>query len=338
MPRSPSRRPARARSPRTTDGKSPNVPRAVASERALANADAEPAARFLPADEQWGEDTWYHFRLRLLKHLKTHGAASLADLKAAPPSVLWLPLNEAELLASLESARRRQYVQPLGHERSASGRPTDEEWVLSDAAVRLLRGNASWMSDNLKDTGKVVGTLATVAAAVFGAGKVAEALADQGEEVSIGIAVVIVIGLVALVRRIIATGNRAWESAARDWRRFQRERPVWYAIAQEDMSVWARYGLQFALPAGWTIWFMLQPVTSVPDLPSDLRGPPGVTCSNLLGFEVPCESDPWVPIIVIVVSGLCVTVFCYKYVRWWRRWRRIETLAKEAASGPVETP
>jgi hypothetical protein len=95
----------------------------------------------LPLRDDWSARVWKAFHRALLADLARHGASSLADLKRRRFHVLELALDEQELLAVVDSARRAGLIAPLGQERRPDGGAIEaDEWAPTDAGRSRMQG------------------------------------------------------------------------------------------------------------------------------------------------------------------------------------------------------
>jgi len=210
----------------------------------------EPAARGLPVEENWRPRTWAHFRYLVLRQLHKQGAHTIAQLAGNPPETLGLPLNRRELTAVLESARRRRLITRLDPDTGTGPITPADEWVLTGQGRSAIRGAAPWLFGQAGRL-RVLAPLLTIAGGL-GAWKVLAEWAGQGGGTTI---LALVIGAIFALEFILlggmtlrsrSTGEDAHSFVAKDWKRWEREKPELHRIASEGFP-WIPLALILAL-------------------------------------------------------------------------------------------
>jgi hypothetical protein len=261
------------------------------------------AARYLPEDENWRPQTWRHFRYSVLQRLRDHGAQSIDEIAAAPPWVLFLPLNRAELFAIVDSARRLGLIAPLDSTASAEMLSRNTQWVVTQDGRRTIRHGLSWIFDKL-GANTVLKTVATLAVGLLSATAFIQWLDGlDTTEVALGaeLGIFFVWGVfwIALASRSRSAGAEARRTTSQDWQRWRRERSQMSEIAEREFP--RRRTLTACLA------FVLLEAALV-----------------LLGWnETWFQPIPW----------LGFLVFAYPAVIWFARWNVIEELAIRAELG-----
>ncbi len=78
------------------------------------------------------------FHAALISHLEAFGAESVSEIRRQRFSCFGLPLTEGEIQTLVESTRRHGLVEPLGHDRTASGSPIRmDEWIPTKRGRRI---------------------------------------------------------------------------------------------------------------------------------------------------------------------------------------------------------
>jgi hypothetical protein len=269
----------------------------------MQRATSEPAARLLPEGENWRPETWRHFRFAVLRQLRNHGAQSVDEIAAAPPSVLFLRLNRTEVRAILDSARRLGLITPLDVMASAEAFARQTEWAVTARGNRAIRYGLPWVLGRL-DPNTVLKAAVTFVIGLLSAGAAVQWLTSLDvTEVAVGIEIAvlllwILISVVLAVRSRTA-GAEARRATSEDWQRWRRECILLREIADLEFP---RVPTLVALPA-----FVLLEVVLY-----------------LLGAEqIFWQAIPWIALLV----------FTYPAMIWFLRWYRIEELAVKAELG-----
>jgi hypothetical protein len=201
----------------------------------------EPAARFLPSDEHWQPRTWTRFRYAVLKKIYDSGAHSASELYANPPTILFLPLNRAEIRATLDSARRRGLIAPLHP--GAVQLSNREEWILTEEGRRAIRHGLPWLMEKMGGLPKSLSAIVALLGSL-GLGRLVSQWFkdhDSGDVmlvVFLLVAVVVIAGSALLAARSRDTGVNTRKAVVRDWRRWAVERPQWHEIATSTFPWW----------------------------------------------------------------------------------------------------
>jgi len=188
--------------------------------------------------------TWKHFEHNVLSDLRQRGARSLDELADDPPKVLFLPMARDELAAVLDFARRRGFVEPLGHAHRPDGHEPRDEWTLTNDGRQAIRPALSWLAGGLSRLRVVVVTLASLVGAfglkdvIFGTKSVDPFLLVMAlDAIFIG-------AVIAISVRGKTTGVTALNTVARDWSRLGNERPEWRRKALQKFPwLWAVLGV-----------------------------------------------------------------------------------------------
>jgi hypothetical protein len=197
---------------------------------------ADPANRYLPENEEWRPQTWVSFRYAVLRRLKECGAHSVEELASAPPELLYLELNRNEILAALDSARRRGLVRTIDPRSGGGAIASREEWVLTEDGRRTIRHGIPWILDKLAVLPKLV-SIGTFLGALGLSAVISQQLRTSNSSEIIGLVeLLVVLGgalcFMTLTIRARSAGARVRRNVCRDWRRWQADKPHWYAIAR----------------------------------------------------------------------------------------------------------
>jgi hypothetical protein len=193
-----------------------------------------PEARLLPADEEWTPKTWAHFRYQLLLHIKSHGACTVEEIQAVGLEVLHLPLSREELIAVVESARRRGLVSPTGHSKAADGSPVDLEWRLTSMGRQAARSPLAWAMSSI---GASLRRLLPPLAAVVTALGLSAYATKMFTKLPWWTVALIALGFVYFAYFVMLGLAMRWSrrngagpglAIANEWTRFQREHRDWY--------------------------------------------------------------------------------------------------------------
>ena len=268
----------------------------LAREVSTQSESAGPSARLLRSDEHWRPRTWKHFEHAVLTTLRRRGARSVDELAEEPPEVLFVPMARDELAAALDSARRRGLVEPLGHSRRPDGQDAGDEWTLTKEGSRAVRTGLSWLVGNLGGLRTTVGNLSflrTAVVPILGLGLTTDFISRQFAANSwtvVGIAVIFAAAMLWV--RAEVTGVSAQGAVAKDWARWEKERPEWRRIALHPFPrLWAILGV-VGVCVGMVGVALLGPFESG------------------LGLYVPLAGVPAIPSLV-------------KLSKWLRRWSTI---------------
>jgi hypothetical protein len=166
---------------------------------------------------------------------------STEELTAYPPTVLFLPLNEAEIAATVESLHRHQLVEAL-EGNDAGTQSSSRLWAPTDQGRRVVRGIDSRVGDSLRRIGPVVKTVLTLAIALAGLLGLNALLEKEIKDVQFDWATIGAIAGIVLVYTAFFgffgtwawrgfRNDRAKRSVSQDWNRWRRARPEWLPIA-----------------------------------------------------------------------------------------------------------
>jgi hypothetical protein len=190
--------------------------------------------RLLPADESWSPRTWAHFRYRLLRHLQKHGARTVEELEAESVEMLLTPLSREELIAVLESGRRRGLVEPTPHRISAVGENPGQEWQITPRGATASRSPVEWVAGSLGSGMKFLPALFGLLTAVG----VSAVVAKELHGISLFAGVMLCVGLFYLLFIAIFLAAWLWSRnsgatagflIADEWTRFERTHPDWHS-------------------------------------------------------------------------------------------------------------
>jgi hypothetical protein len=213
----------------------------------------EPASRLLPAEERWHPRTWKQFRFAVLQRIHDSGAHTVAELCAAPPQLLFLPLNRTEIRAALDSARRRGLVAPLHPHPGPLSK--DDEWILTDQGRRTIRNGLPWLMEQLGGLPRYLSAIVALVGSLS-LGKWIESHDgwDLAAVAVMAASALVVFGSIVLIVRSQGAGAAIGRTVARDWRRWARERPEWYERATAPLPWrWLFAALAYFLGGGYLL-------------------------------------------------------------------------------------
>ena len=231
-------------------------------------APREPAARLLPQEEIWRPLTWAHFRYVVLRHLRVEGAHTLDDLACEPPEVLGLSLSRQELIAVLESCRRRSLVARLDPSSNAGPLAAEDEWIVTADGRRASRPAISWF---FAHAGRVSTAGLTLITSVVGILGIRLSLGHDAEASVLALAFVIasafliVMWIVVLLRHR-SSGERGRRIVASDWSRWGREVPGLRVKAFRKFP-WKWFSLGLVAAAGAIAALLVLPALGAHVLP-----------------------------------------------------------------------
>ena len=205
---------------------------------AASSPPREPAAQGLPRGERWSPRTWAHFRYLVLQRLHEKGAHTVAELTADPPKPLGFPLDEQELTAVLESARRRRLITRLDPDSGTGPVTPTDEWIVTDRGRSAIGGVTPWLFGQAARL-RTFAPLLTIAGAL-GAWQFLGDWARHGDSKTIawlvmgtllGLEAVLIGGVMVRSRK---TGADAQSLVAKDWKRWATENPEGHRVAMES--------------------------------------------------------------------------------------------------------
>jgi hypothetical protein len=295
---------------------------------------AEPAAQYLPHGESWSPRTWKHFRFCVLRHLHDHGAHTLDELAAASPKALFLPLSRSEILAALDSARRRGEVTRLAPGAETARIAPEDEWTVTDSGRKSIRHGLSWMAGTLpRSFGIAIALLTT-----FGVGKTLTGWLNHSDGATIFVvaefSIFVLGGLCALLLllRSRAAGVSARREVSHEWKRWAAARSEWHRIATQRFPwLWL---------VASVVMFLLGTLAIARFSPLRHLGPQPMRIGHLI------VRDPEAPFWVLVREAIALLPFWFTAIpvyRWTQRWNRIEVQARarsaeDAAASVPEMP
>jgi hypothetical protein len=194
-----------------------------------------------PRDD-WTPRVWKAFHRELLIELVDRGSATIDELMSRQLRVLDLPLDRIELVAVVESARRRGLVRALDEPTRADGSPAAEiEWAATEEGRKRVPRVLHWATRRV--------SAVPPALAIAAASQVPWSWVQSQDPVNMAVGVLIGLNIIVVatvvVHRFVSGAGRNRRAIALQWSRHAVELPRLnrrYTVRSFSGLMFAGYG------------------------------------------------------------------------------------------------